>query len=697
MSKKLSIVLLLIFLSLIVLSACNVPFSGSEEKTVYVGPKMVECTGESPQMCLLVKENPNDEYTYFYDQIEGFDYEEGYEYVIRVKEETVDNPPAGGSSIRWILIDVVSKTPVSEASTVSGLEGIPWILQSYMDAKGEVVNVIAGREVTAEFNDNQINGNAGCNNYFGTYEVDGDHIAFSEIGSTEMFCEQPIGVMKQEIDYLAALSTASSFQMEDNQLIIANADGKEVLTFVQLKPMPFIGTEWHLEYYTTEAGDSKPLLPESEVSLIFNEDGRLSGSAGCNNYQSAYETEGSAIAIEQIVATRAYCDLPQGIMEQESAYLASLQSVAAYHIQGDKLTMEDADGQVLLAFKAFVEEEEIVPTPVEDTTGLIGSVWKWVEFMEVGQPQLIIDKPESYTIEFLPDELVMLKADCNDASGTYSVSNGEIEIEVTMMTSAACPEGSLADGFLRLLGDVVSYEVEDEFLYLYNANQTGRMVFSNAEEVQLPPTPVVTNTPVPTPTPKPTATVVPTPTPTSIPNIVFEDDLSTYTGWPLNNGSNYGFKLKDDAYYIIVDTPNGYVWSVRRDKLTDSISETDAVRVDGTESGYYGVVCRYQDGVNYYALVISESGAYGIAKMEQGLLKFIKQGEDKAGIIFSDGRLNRVRGDCIGDTLTLYANGEKLLEVQDTSFQEGKFGLIAITFAKRPLIVKFDQYVIYKP
>ena len=60
MTKKLSMVILLIFLSLIALSACSVPFSGSEEKTIYVGSKMVECTGEGPQMCLLVKENPDD-------------------------------------------------------------------------------------------------------------------------------------------------------------------------------------------------------------------------------------------------------------------------------------------------------------------------------------------------------------------------------------------------------------------------------------------------------------------------------------------------------------------------------------------------------------------------------------------------------------------------------------------------------------
>jgi len=41
------------------------------EKTIYVGPALVDCQGVAPQKCLQVKENPADEYTLFYGQIEG--------------------------------------------------------------------------------------------------------------------------------------------------------------------------------------------------------------------------------------------------------------------------------------------------------------------------------------------------------------------------------------------------------------------------------------------------------------------------------------------------------------------------------------------------------------------------------------------------------------------------------------------------
>jgi len=88
------------------------PTSTSGEKTMFVGSELVDCEGEGPQQCMLVKENLNDEYSLFYDQIEGFDFEEGFEYELRVIEEPVDNPPAGGSSIRWILVEVVGKSDV---------------------------------------------------------------------------------------------------------------------------------------------------------------------------------------------------------------------------------------------------------------------------------------------------------------------------------------------------------------------------------------------------------------------------------------------------------------------------------------------------------------------------------------------------------------------------------------------------------
>ncbi|MEN4761123.1 MULTISPECIES: DUF4377 domain-containing protein [unclassified Chryseobacterium] len=84
--------------------------SNGNEKTFIVGPQTADCTGVAPMKCLQVKETPNGEWTNFYTNIDGFTYEPGYEYVLKVKTEKIANPPADGSSIKYTLVKQVSKT-----------------------------------------------------------------------------------------------------------------------------------------------------------------------------------------------------------------------------------------------------------------------------------------------------------------------------------------------------------------------------------------------------------------------------------------------------------------------------------------------------------------------------------------------------------------------------------------------------------
>ncbi|GAA5082670.1 hypothetical protein GCM10023210_00280 [Chryseobacterium ginsengisoli] len=97
---------------ILVLAQCTATTSASSEneKTFIVGPETADCTGVAPMKCLQVKENSSGEWTNFYSNIEGFTYEPGYEYVLKVKTEKIENPPADGSSIKYTLVKQVSKT-----------------------------------------------------------------------------------------------------------------------------------------------------------------------------------------------------------------------------------------------------------------------------------------------------------------------------------------------------------------------------------------------------------------------------------------------------------------------------------------------------------------------------------------------------------------------------------------------------------
>lgn len=71
----------------------------------------IAVAGAAPMETMLVKEGDATEWTYFYDNIEGFTYAPGYEYVLEVKKENIEGPiPADASSIKYTLVKEVSKT-----------------------------------------------------------------------------------------------------------------------------------------------------------------------------------------------------------------------------------------------------------------------------------------------------------------------------------------------------------------------------------------------------------------------------------------------------------------------------------------------------------------------------------------------------------------------------------------------------------
>ena len=76
-----------------------------------VSEQRVPCVGVGPRECLQVREQADAPWQLFYASIEGFTYEPGFRYVLRVAQRPIPNPPADGSSLAYRLVDVVSKAP----------------------------------------------------------------------------------------------------------------------------------------------------------------------------------------------------------------------------------------------------------------------------------------------------------------------------------------------------------------------------------------------------------------------------------------------------------------------------------------------------------------------------------------------------------------------------------------------------------
>lgn len=94
---------------LLLLAGCQTMKPSDNSKTFYVDSSLADCVGVAPMKCMKIKENPADEWQFFYGSIQGFDYETGYNYILQVKQFDVPNPPADAPNIRYELVKIVEK------------------------------------------------------------------------------------------------------------------------------------------------------------------------------------------------------------------------------------------------------------------------------------------------------------------------------------------------------------------------------------------------------------------------------------------------------------------------------------------------------------------------------------------------------------------------------------------------------------
>jgi heat shock protein HslJ len=94
--------------------------------------------------------------------------------------------------------------------------------------------------------------------------------------------------------------------------------------------------------------------------------------------------------------------------------------------------------------------------------------------MATGDQVVTPDNPGSYTIQFLPDNLVAIGADCNRAGGTYTIDGSSLTMSDLFSTLALCGPESISDQYLANIQDVASFtiagDLEDELVLSLKAD-----------------------------------------------------------------------------------------------------------------------------------------------------------------------------------------------------------------------------------
>ena len=181
-------------------------------------------------------------------------------------------------------------------------------------------------------------------------------------------------------------------------------------------------------------------------------------------------------------------------------------------------------------------------------------------------------------------------------------------------------------------------------------------------------------------------------------NLLFKDDFSDKTsGWITTQEPNVVMNYELGGFRIWVNQPNFDTWSVPGMRYSDVQIEVDAAKTGGPDDNDYGIICRYQDQNNFYGFLISSDGYYGITRRKDGAHQTINPSGMKAGeMIVRGAASNHIRADCIGSTLTMYINGQKVAEVQDSEIASGDVGLLAGSFDTGGVDILFNRFVVNK-
>jgi hypothetical protein len=179
---------------------------------------------------------------------------------------------------------------------------------------------------------------------------------------------------------------------------------------------------------------------------------------------------------------------------------------------------------------------------------------------------------------------------------------------------------------------------------------------------------------------------------------LFWDDFSDTSGnWSLVSGPNGSSSIANGAYQFQVLSAQHEILATPGHIFGDVQVEADAARLAGPVQNLFGLVCRSGTSENFYFFAISSDGYFGLGKVKNARVTLLGQQMMAYTSAILQGSPNHLRFDCIGESLTGYANGQVIATGKDADFSSGEAGLMAGTLDRPGVDVAFDNFAVYKP
>ena len=403
----------------------------------------------------------------------------------------------------WVvLIFTFAGVLTGEArSALAGPEGVEWRL---IEAGGDPIVPLDGKKQPTLMLDvvqKKASGFAGCNNFFGGYELDGTSLEFGSIVTTRRAC--PNQEASLEAVFFQALNDTRGWRIRGNELLFVD-NTRLLARFLAMRADEPAVDPGYMSYRLRSFSSGTVTLSDGAYHARVAPDGAseiivtLTDNWVFGKVQG--KEAGAVVLFAALGGTGSFYELAllsrgaEGWVNTDSVLLGDRVNVHAVRIENDHVVLDmtihgPRDPMccpTLEVTRRFaVRDGRLVPSDEGYVGGepqIIGTVWQWVQTLYNNDTRAAPVKPENYTVRFLENGSIEVKADCNRKGGTYSRDGKKLSIQIAHSTMAACEQGSLEDQFVRdLIGGAI-YFLKDGNLYLDLKYDTGTMKFSRQKQ-----------------------------------------------------------------------------------------------------------------------------------------------------------------------------------------------------------------------
>ncbi|MGB7980248.1 MAG: META domain-containing protein [Candidatus Nanopelagicales bacterium] len=229
------------------------------------------------------------------------------------------------------------------------LAGTSWNLATFThDPGGEMPAVADAVAPLAFAAGGTVAGSTGCNRFTGTFTQEGSDVRIMLGPMTLMACVGPVA--EQEAAVIPVLSEVAIAAIDGSDLRLSDTEGNLLLVYTP-GTATLVGSAWQATGINNGTGGVVSADETSAATAQFGPDGTVSGSGGCNTFTAPYTLDGSqGVEIGPVASTKMAC--PEPVSSTEQQFFAGLEAATTYRLEGDTLTLRDAQDATQVTLRA---------------------------------------------------------------------------------------------------------------------------------------------------------------------------------------------------------------------------------------------------------------------------------------------------------------------------------------------------------